>query len=424
MSSLLAIGLNHKSAPLQVRERLSFQHGRAKALLEALSDACGGENLLLCTCNRTEIYHCGEADKSALISLLAHKAGLDTSDDLPQSLEDYFYCHHEQEAVQHLFRVAAGLDSMVVGEYEILGQIKQSLAAAGAAKTIGPTLTRLFQDSLAAGKRVRTETKISQGVFSVGGCAVVLARAIFGDLAGASVLVVGAGEMAEAVARHLLSNGARSILVANRTHERAVQLADSLEGEAIHFDNLPSALEKCHILISSTAAPHPIITKPMVAAAMRARRNRPLFLIDIAVPRDIEPESGGLDNVYLYNIDDLSAVVKRDSQERLKEGEKAEHIIREHAHQFLAWQSSRAALPTLRALQEKLDAIRSQELQEALRRLSHLSPSDKECVEQFSRAMVNKILHAPISHLRNGAAEQQSVVEALRHLFELEESRE
>jgi len=415
---IIAIGLNHKTAPVQVRESLAFSHGRAKNLLEHLRAAHGGENLLLCTCNRTELYHSGSAEKPALISSLAERAGLGCAE-----IEDYFYCHHDREAVHHLLHVAAGLDSMVVGEYEILNQVKEALAAAESVNAIGPVLSRLLHEALAAGKRVRRETAISRGVFSVGGCAVVLARAIFGDLSGAQAAIVGAGEMAEAVARHLVSSGAKSVFVTNRTYDRAGQLAAMLGGEAVHFEDLPALLEKCNILISSTAAPHPIISRQMIAQAMRARRNRPLFLIDIAVPRDIEAGAGELDNVYLYNIDDLSAVVERDSRARLEEAEKAERILQEQAEQFLAWEASREALPTLRALQDKFEAIRAEELEEALRRLPNLSGADRQRIEQFSRALVNKILHLPVSRLRNGEGRQEEVVEALRRIFELDEKR-
>jgi len=413
---IIAVGLNHKSAPVKVRELLSFQHGRAAALLEALRAEQGGENLVLCTCNRTELYHVGSSDRSDLIESLGNHAGL-----LRADIEDYFYCHHDREAVYHLLRVAAGLDSMVVGEYEILGQVKEAFAAAEKSGSIGAVLSRLFRDALAAGKRVRHETEISQGVFSVGGCAVTLAKAIFGELTGAQVIIVGAGEMAEAVARALASSGADSIFVANRTYEHACRLADQLGGEAIHFEHLASAMRECHVLISSTAAPHHVIDREMVVEVMRARRNKPLFLIDIAVPRDIAPEAGALDGVYLYNIDDLNSVVQQDSQARMKESEKAEKIIHQQAEQFISWLASRAAIPTLQALQEKFETIRTEELQEALRLLPNLSAADRSRIEQLSRAIINKILHLPMTHLRNGAGGQEDIVEMLRQLFNLEE---
>jgi len=413
---IIAIGLNHKSAPVQVREKLAFSPGQTALLLESLRGAHGGEHLLLSTCNRSELYHVGAADKQSLISSLGEQAGTEVRD-----LEDYFYCHHDREAVSHLFKVAAGLDSMVVGEYEILKQVKDALAAANEARSVGPILSRLFHEALAAGKRVRRETEISRGVFSVGGCAVTLAKTIFGELSGAQVAIVGAGEMAEAVARALISSGAKSVFVANRTYYRACQLAAQLNGEAVLFEDLAEIMEKCCVLVSSTAAPHPIITREMVADVMRARRNRPLFLIDIAVPRDIEEAVGTVDNVYLYNIDDLNGVVERDSQARLKEAAKVERIIHEHAEQFSRWHASRAALPTMKALQEKFHAIRAQELQEALRRLPDLSPAEREKLEQFSHAIINKILHLPMTQLRNGAGEQEEIVESLRRIFGLDE---
>ena len=413
---IIAIGLNHKSAPVQVREKLAFSAGQTALLLERLRGAHGGEHLLLSTCNRSELYHVGGADKQSLIASLGEQAGTEV-----RGLEDYFYCHHDREAVHHLFNVAAGLDSMVVGEYEILKQVKDALAAANDAHSVGPILSRLFHEALAAGKRVRRETEISRGVFSVGGCAVTLAKTIFGELSGAQVAIVGAGEMAEAVARALISSGAKSVFVANRTYYRACQLAAQLNGEAVLFEDLAEIMAKCCVLVSSTAAPHPIITREMVADVMRARRNRPLFLIDIAVPRDIEEAVGTVDNVYLYNIDDLNGVVERDSQARLKEAAKVERIIHEHAEQFFRWHASRAALPTMKALQEKFHAIRAQELQEALRRLPELSPAEREKLEQFSHAIINKILHLPMTQLRNGAGEQEEIVESLRRIFGLDE---
>jgi glutamyl-tRNA reductase len=412
---IIAVGLNHKSAPVQVREKLAFSREATARALAMLRTTHGDEHVLLSTCNRTELYHCGTADREALISSLAQAA-----EARPEELEDHLYCHHDREAVQHLMRVAAGLDSMVVGENEILGQVKEALATAQECGSAGAVLYRLFNEAVSAGKRVRSETQISRGVFSVGGCAVVLAKAIFGDLTGAQVIIIGAGEMAEAVARSLIGNGVKSIFVANRTFERAHELAGQLGGEAIHFDALSNVLIKSQIVISSTAAPHAVITREMIANTMRARRNRPLFFIDIAVPRDIETAVGELDNVYLYNIDDLQQVVEADSQARGREVVKAETILNHHIAQFTAWQTSRAALPAIQDLQEKFEQIRCEELQEALRRLGHLSTADRNHIEQLSRAIVNKILHLPVTRLRNGAGEQAEVVAALRRLFDLQ----
>ena len=413
---IIAIGLNQKSAPVQVREKFAFSPTLLKATLAQLHGKCGGETLLISTCNRTELYHVGACDRPTLVALLGEQAGV-----ADRELEDYFYCHHEREAVLHLFKVAAGLDSMVLGEYEILNQLKEALAAAESAGSLGPILSRLITDALAAGKRVRSETEISRGVFSVGGCAVMLAKTIFGDLCGAHVAVVGAGEMAEAVARNLIAHGAKSVFVANRTYERASQLALQLGGEAVHFDQLAELMTRCQVVISSTAAPHPIINREMIVKVMRARRNRPLFLVDIAVPRDIEAQVGELDNVYLYNIDDLSAVVERDGNSRLGEAAQAEAIIHAQADTFWGWLASREVVPTLKSLQEKFHAVREAELAELLRRLPNLSEADRERIEQFSHALVNKLLHAPLSRLRNGAGEQEEVVTALRQIFELDE---
>jgi len=416
---LVGIGLSHKTAPVEVRERLSFGPGNLGEGLADLHRRSGvQEAVLLCTCNRTEAYAVGaEAEPAATAFLIAH-SGLSAD-----ALSPHLYLRTNQEAVAHLFRVAAGVDSMVVGESEILGQVKRALEAALAQGCAGLVLDRLFRTAAAVGKRARAETGIGRGAFSVGHCAAELARSIFSDLHEKRLLLLGAGDTAELTARHLMASGATSVFVANRTHARALELAEQLGGRAVHYDELLSAMEKCDIVIGATAAPHAVVTRDQVAQVMRARKNRPLFCIDIAVPRDIEPAVGTLNNVYLYDIDDLSAVVAEDAQQRSREAEKVEAIVLEATGKFSAWHQSLRAAPTIAALRQKLEGIRAGETERALRRLEHLSAQDREAVVNLTTSLLNKILHQPTVELKNGlrAGDGEVRIETVRCLFGLDE---
>ena len=420
---IIATGLSHKTAPVEIRERLAVTAGQLASALEALREQPGvAEGVILSTCNRTEVYaSLGSPENPVVERFLAERCGLD-----PDGLRSHLYRHLDRAAVAHLFRVASGTDSMAIGEYQILAQVKQALTCAQTQDSARAVLGQLFQTALAVGKRARAETDIGSGAFSIAGYAVALARQIFESLAQKRVLVLGAGEMAEATARSLVSAGATSVFVANRTFERAEALARELGGEAVRFDDLESSLSGADIVIASTAAPHAVVHRELVARAMRARRHAPLFLIDIAVPRDIEPAVGRLDNVYLYDIDDLQGVVAADAASRQREVEKVEAIVQQEADRFMRWFRSLAVAPTIRALQEKLEGIRRRELELALARLSGLSEQDREALERLTKSIVDKTLHSPAIQLRGGAEDGERIDQAaiLRRLFELEEPAE
>lgn len=416
----LVLGLNHKTAPVEVRERLSFGGERLHEVLQGLTALPSlDETAVLSTCNRTELYaitgdlHAAERD---LVGFLGMKVAASEP-----PLDQFLYRAHDLEAVQHLFRVAAGLDSMILGEAQILGQVKDALHAALNANSLGVHLGKVFRQAIEVGKRVRTETGIGQNAVSVSYAAVELARQIFGDLGGKAVLIVGAGETGELTARTLTAHGASAILVANRTYERAVELAAQFGGEAFPFENLPLCLEHTDIVISSTGAPHAVLDYELVRQVMRRRHRRPLFLIDIAVPRDIDPRVNSLDSVYLYDIDDLQTVVERNLAKREQEVERVEHIIAEETAAFSQWWAARRMVPLIRALKAYGDEIRTRELERLFNRLPHLSARDRELIEASTRLIVNRLLHQPVVGLK---AESEGThgsvyVDVLRKLFGL-----
>jgi glutamyl-tRNA reductase len=346
MDRIVLIGLNHKTAPVEIREKFADICVDGAAPLEQLSRIGRvKEVLFISTCNRMEIlFTTSTLDQGigAVVSFLADVYGQTSA-----ALKPYLYIHLDQEAVKHLFRVACSLDSMVVGESQILGQIKQTYRDATEARTSGVILNRLLHKAFSVAKRVRTETKIGSSAVSVSYAAVRLARKIFDDLRDKKAMLVGAGEMAELAAEHLRSHGVEQIVVANRTLDRALELARRLNGTTVSLEELGQELERVDIIISSTGSPHPVIKAREVRKRMRARRNRPLFFIDIAVPRDIEPEVNRIDNVYLYNIDDLQSIVEVNQAERLKEAVRAEHIIESEALQFEGWLRTLEVVPTI-----------------------------------------------------------------------------
>ncbi len=410
---LLMVGLAHQTAPVEVRERLAFSSSAALAqALLSLKETLGpaGECVLLSTCNRTELYAAAPEDVSAqdcIVRLTEAAHGLPADD-----LEDYFEERRGHRAVEHLFRVTAGLESMILGEPDIVRQVKTAYAQASDVGTTGPTLNPLFHRALSVAKRARTETQLGRGAFSVGHAAAEMAESIFGSLAGRSILILGAGDMSEATARHLAASGANSVLVANRTFDRAAHLAESLNGRAISYDAFPNHLAQADIVIASTAAPHTIVHKPMVADAVKSRRRRPLFLIDIAVPRDIDADVADLDGVYLYNIDDLRAVVDADSAERRQEAERAAAIVHNEAVTFSAWlRTQRAAAPLVSGVRAKMDTIKQEELQRLRQRLAHLSPEEWQVIEAAFTSTVNKIAHAPTVKIKDYAADGSEAAE-------------
>lgn len=415
---IVALGADHQSAPVALRERLCYARSEIGGALGALAALGAAEAAIITTCNRTEVYALWPRDAGALASFLAESRCV-----RPEELNGRLYQVADRDAVAHLFRVACGIESMMVGEYQVLGQVREALEAAVEAGTAGTVLRRLFETAVRVGRRARSETAVGQGAFSVGGCAVQLARSVFGDLQGRHTLIVGAGKMSEVTARHLADQGADSVIVANRTYERACQLADCFGGRAVRYDELFECLGGVDIVIASTSAPHAVICRDDMARVMRSRRGRPLVLIDIAVPRDVEPSVGELEGVYLYNIDDLSSVVAQDAAARHKEVVKVERIVAEEAEAFAAWRASQAAAPLIASLRGRFEQVRREQLERAGPRLAQLPPEAREAVSELTAAIVNKLLHAPTVKLRglltDGNGDQRA--EAIRELFDLSE---
>lgn len=418
---LLAVGLNHKSAPVEVRERLSFSGSRLET---ALRDLVGlpdiDEGVILSTCNRTEVYAVA-AEYSRGSSQIQGFLEAPAQD---PSLRSFFYSLADLECASHLFRVAAGLDSMILGEAQILGQVKDAFFCALEARTAGPVLSRLFRQAVETGKKVRNETEIGQNAVSVSYAAVELARKIFGTLAGKKVLIVGAGQMSELTAKNLCDHGASTVLVANRTRDKATELAERYGGQAVEFAELGRWLAEVDIVISSTGAPHVVIDFETVREAMRARRNRSLFLVDIAVPRDIEPRVNQLDNVYLYNVDDLESVVEANLAKREREVARAESIIRVEVAAFASWLAERQVVPVIRALRDHGEEIRQEELQKLFSRLPGLGEEERALIAQATRGMFNKLWHTPVVRLKEAAARDEGGVryaDVVRQLFGLDE---
>ncbi len=418
-------GLSHKTAPLELRERIALAGQPLRDTLLALTAAAPfSECAVLSTCNRSEFYAIptGEAWQERLLHFLAEHAGVS-----PGQLQEHLYSFAGPPAVRHLFRVAAGLDSMVVGEGQVLGQVKTALQEAQAAGTAGALLNGLFQAALVTGKRARSETEINRGAVSVSLAAVQLARQIFGRLAGHAVLILGAGEYSEQTARLLLNDGvAPRIMVANRTPERANTLAEQIGGTVIAYEEFPEALARADIVISSTGAPHPIVRREAVQRAMRARRGRPMFLIDIAVPRDVEPAVGDLDDVFLYNIDDLQDVVARGLQARGSEVQKVETIVEEEVVRFQAWLRGREVAPTISELQQHAETLVTSELQRANGLLAGLPDGQREAVEGLARRIARRLLREPIVHLKEAAhhGDGYEEVNAVRAVFRLDRETE
>lgn len=399
MSELLAIGVSHKTAPVEVRERLALPDARA---VEFVRDLRGTgevhEAVTISTCNRTELYmvvgNPVEAESRAL-AMLASQAGI-----RPTALTPSIYALRNCDAARHLYRVTSGLDSMVIGEAEIQGQIKRAYEAAIARETVGPLSNHLFRAALATGKRVRTETAIGERQLSLPAVAVALAREQLGELADRVIVIVGTGETGELAARALADSGGRPVFVASRRRDRAISLARRYGGESLMFDELPRALERADILVAATASPHLLLEAQELAEVMVGRRGRPLLLIDLAVPRDIDAACGELDGVSLYDIDDLQAVVMRNRKVRQAEARKAEGIIEQEIQQFAAWLGALEVLPTLTALRRHATEIASQVVSENAGKWETLSERDRARVDAIARTIVNRLLHDPTARLK------------------------
>ena len=420
---LVLVGLSHKTAPVDIREKLTFPTERQG---EALSLLTGGnevaEAVILSTCNRTEIYVVAATEDGGVESVIDFMAGYHSVD--RHALTRYLYIAKGEAVVRHLFRVVASLDSMVVGEAQILHQVKEGYESAFEAGATGRAFNKLFRQSFEVGKRVRTETAIGESAVSISYAAVELARKVFDTLAGRTILILGAGKMSELTAKHLVGNGVGRVLVANRTFERAEEMAARFQGTAVPFDQLYDHVREADIVISSTAATEHVVTKHPLAKALRGR-NRALFLIDIAVPRDIDPAVNSLPGVFLYDIDDLNGVVEANLEERMTEARRAEGIIDEEVAAFIGWLESMEVVPTVAAIRAKAEVIRQMELEKALKRLE-LSEKELKTIDALTCAIVNKMLHGPTARLKQaaGGKEGYTYMEIARALYGLEDSED
>lgn len=406
---------------------MAFARSEVAPALLGLLEAGADEAVLLSTCNRTELYLSlpeGEGLQAAQ-ALLASRVGEE-----PASAARWLYAHHDRHAAEHLFRVAAGLDSMILGEPQIQGQVKEAYAAArevagpGGA-VVGPVLNRLFQSAFSVGGRVRAETGLGEGAASVSSAAVELAKKIFGSLKGRRALVLGAGEMSEVTLECLAGEGVKAAIVANRTWERAQEVAERWGARAVRFDDFGRALPEVDIVVSSTSAPHPVLTLQRLRSALPHGPSRPLCILDIAVPRDVEPAVGEEPNVFLYNVDDLRQMVDDNLDRRRERLPAAEGVIAEGTGEFWAWYASLAVVPTIRALRDRGEELRRAEVERALRQLGHLSAEDQAAIDALTRALTNKLLHAPTVRLRHAAGNGRgtAAVDTARYLFELDEEQ-
>jgi len=418
--TLFVAGLSHRNAPVALREQLAVEEDKLRELLRDVQlTGVVREALILSTCNRVEVYGVAEVPgeaRAVAFHRLCRYRGID-----PGAVDPLLYTHLDGDAVLHAFRVASSLDSMMIGEPQILGQVKDAFALAQACEGVGPVLHRLFSQAFAVAKKVRTDTEIARHAVSVAFAAVELARKIFANLDGRTVLLIGAGKMGELAAKHLVDHGAFPIYVANRTWARAQEMARALAGTPVPFDEIATALASADIVITSTGSPEPIVRRDAVQRAMQGRRARPLFFIDIAVPRDVEPAVDALQDVYRYDIDDLKQVVDANIRERVREAQRAETLVEREVAKFMARARDAEIIPTIVSLRERLEAIRIAEVQKALARLPEASAETREAVDALSTALVNKILHAPITKLRESsrAGAGRSWLELVHELFGL-----
>jgi glutamyl-tRNA reductase len=411
------IGVNHKTAPVEVRERLAIPESRLADAMKRLANHPGvDEGVILCTCNRVEVLAQTKNGNADLRGFLRDYFHLD-----PRDYEPHLYEYREQDAVRHLFRVTASLDSMIVGEPQILGQVKEAYATARAVGAVHSQLDLLLTRAFAVAKRVRTETAVGSSAVSVASVAVELAKKIFGSLHGKHVYLVGAGKMSELAARHLLAHGAASIFVANRTYDRAKQVAAKFDGRAILFEELYNTCDRADIVITSTGAPHAIFRREHGELFLGRRKNRPMFFIDIAVPRDVDPEMNKLDGIFVYDIDDLQQAVSSHVADRRKEAERAEAIVDSEVERFQARLQTLDVVPTIVSLQDHLETIRQAEIDRVRGRLGPLSPEQELAIETLTRGIVNKIMHTPITTLKTAAreAEATTLIDVVRRLFNL-----
>jgi glutamyl-tRNA reductase len=415
--ALTLVGVSHDTADIDVRERLAHAPQEIPATLAAVRGETGArEGILLSTCNRTEIYLVeGERDAAAgAWTALSRRLGRDAS--------PYGYVRRERDVVRHLFRVACGLDSMIVGEAQIQGQVRDAWQVGRAHSSAA--LNRLFQSALLVAGRVRSETAIGRGAASVSSAAVQLAKKIFGSLHGRRAMVLGAGEMAELALECLVAHGVRTVVVANRTYERAAELAARHGATAVHYDECWARLADVDVMLCSTSAPHAVVTPAHIEPSLGARGDRPLCILDISLPRDVDPAVGTLGNVYLYDLDDLRQVVAMTVDHRLHELPSAERLIEDEVESYWSWLAGLATVPVLAEFRARMEGVRDRELARLLRRLEHLPDEDRETITNFSRVLMNKFMHDPSVRLRAAAADDRGlgIVDAVRYLFALEDS--
>jgi glutamyl-tRNA reductase len=416
---LQLIGVNHRTAPVEVRERFAVPEKQLPEALQSLVNYPGiSEGLIVSTCNRVEILAGMRNGNCDLRGFLAQYFQID-----PKQVESHLYEYREKEAIKHLFRVTSSLDSMVVGEPQILGQVKEAYAVARAVGSVHSELDALLTRSFAVAKKVRSETAIATSAVSVASVAVELAKKIFGKLDGKNVYLIGAGKMCELAARHLLANGAGKIFVANRTYERAVKLAAKFNGQAILFEDLYTSADKADIVITSTGAPHCIFRKEHGEQLIAKRRGRPMFFIDIAVPRDVEPSLNDIDGIFVYDIDDLQQVVASHVADRKKEAVHAEEIVAQEVERFAERLQAHDVVPTILSLQEYLENIRQAEIDRHRAKFGDVTPQQEAAIDAMTKAMINKIMHTPIVTLKTAARspEAATVVDLVRRVFNLPE---
>ena len=420
MSEITLIGINHKTAPVALREVLSLTGDEADIALNKLFQQPEiGELILFSTCNRMEILFVpAQGDGQDCV-----KTFISQFKSVPvEKFEDSLYTYTDDGAIQHIFRVACSLDSMMVGEPQILGQVKKSYRNSVAANTSGVILNRLMHKAFNIAKKVRRETGIGDNAVSISYAATELANKIFSDISTRSVMLLGAGEMAEIAVEHLISSGVKEIVVANRTFANAVTLAEKFNGKAVKFEEMEGFLKEVDIIISSTGATEFILTAPQIKKIMHSRKNRPLFFIDIAVPRDLDPDINRISNCFLYDIDDLQDIVNDNIDERNKEAVKGERLVDEAVIKFRNWMESLEMVPTIVAIRKKIDAIAEAEIKKTMGSMTHISPQDHEAIQRMTRSIADKIMHDPIRFLKNMGNHRDDAryLNAARHLFNLD----
>ncbi len=416
-------GLNHKVADVDVREKLAFNGPKLEEGLTRFRELPEiNEAIILSTCNRVELYanvKDNQRAAEAVKTFLSEFHNINRS-----SLDAGLYIYEGTDAVRHIFRVASSLDSMVIGEPQILGQLKDAFELALSQKTTGILLNKLMKKAISVAKRVRTETRIAENAVSISFAAVELAKKIFTDLSKRVFMLLGAGEMAELAAKHLISGGVKEVLVSNRTYERACDLAKEFNGKPVRFDEFINEMARADIVICSTGAPDYIVTKSQMQKVMKERKQRQVFLIDISVPRNIDPEINDLDNVYLYNVDDLQGVVDSNLFERTKEAGKAEKIIDEELETFLKWQSTLDSVPTIIAIREKAEEIKKEELDKLFHKITGMGEKEREAIEYMAAALINKMVHPPTAALKEDSEDKDVLVATIRKLYGIDEKRE